>query len=78
MQLIVKFNEFEFYDITRDERMVTYMATTSAGSYFAEAPVDKAQVKRRKQFKEKVIELMQKGLDPGEIEFEDDATESVV
>ena len=71
MQLIVKFNEFEFYDINRDERMVTYLATTSAGSYFAEAPVDKEQVKRRKQFKEKVIELMQRGLDPGEIEFDE-------
>lgn len=71
MTLTVSFHEVESYDINEDREVVMYMATTSIGSYFATAPIDKDQVKRKKQFKQKVLELMGQGLDPGEIEFED-------
>ena len=69
----VRFSEFESYDINDDCEKVMYMATTSTGSFFATAPIDKDQVKRKKQFKEKVLELMGQGLEPGEIQFEDDS-----
>ena len=68
--LTVRFSEVESYDINTDSEVVLYMATTSTGSFFAYGPVDKDQVKRRKQFKEKVIELMQANELPGEIAFE--------
>jgi len=71
LTLTVSFHEVESYDINEDREVVMYMATTSIGSYFATAPIDKDQVKRKKQFKQKVLELMGQGLDPGEIEFED-------
>jgi hypothetical protein len=68
--LTVRFSEIESYDINQDADVILYMATTSNGSFFAYGPSDREQVKRRKQFKEKVIELMQEGLNPGEIEFD--------
>ena len=68
--LTVSFSEAERYDINIDDYVVTFMGTTSIGSYHATAVVDKTLVKKRHQFKEKVIELMQSGLDPGEIEFD--------
>jgi len=70
LTLTVSFHEVESYDINEDREVVMYMATTSIGSYFATAPIDKDQVKRKKQFKEKVLELMGQGLEPGEISFE--------
>ena len=71
MALTVSFREFESYDINLDCDVVMYMAITSRGSFFATAPVGKDQVRRRKEFKEKVIELMQEGCDPGELVFDE-------
>jgi len=68
--LTVRFSESESYDINTDSDVVLYMATTGSGSFFAYGPVDKDQVKRRRQFQEKVAELMGQHLEPGEIEFE--------
>ena len=69
--LTVRFSESESYDINQDAEVVMYMATTGIGTFFATGPVDKDQVKRRKLFKEKVLELMESNELPGEIEFAD-------
>jgi len=65
----VRFSESERYDINLDCEVVCFVATTSTGSYFSEIPVDSEQSKKRKQFKDKVIELMENGHEPGEISF---------
>jgi hypothetical protein len=70
VSLTVRFSENEWYDMNTDQEAVTLMATTSGGSFYAMIPSDKFLPARRKQFKEKVAELMQEGFDRGEIEFD--------
>ncbi len=65
----MRFSESERYDINLDCEVVRFMATTGLGSYFAEIPLDKTLAAKRRQFRTKAVELMQEGLEPGEISF---------
>lgn len=69
--LTVRFSENEFYDINLDRDCVTLIATTSDGSFFAPfLPIDKKLPKLRKEFKARVIDLMNEGYVQGEVELE--------
>ena len=68
---VVRFSEFDFYNINEDEDWVRFMATMDKGSYFAEVPRGTSRVFRenRAKFKEAVIEAIKDGLDPQELEI---------
>lgn len=68
--LTVRFSDTERYDIYQDGDVVTLIATTGRGSFWSEIPKVKGWIEKRRQFKEKVIELMQANEEPGEISFE--------
>ena len=69
---IVRFSEFDFYNINHDEDWVRFLATMDKGSYFTEVPRVSARVFRenRAKFKEAVIEAIKDGLNPQELELE--------
>ena len=67
----VRFSESESYDINTDTERVMYLGTTGKGSYYAFGPADKDKLRRRKEFQELVVELIQEGIDPTEVEFGD-------
>ena len=70
--MIVRFTEFERYDINRDCDVVRFMATTPKGSFYAEVPIlgPKSYRTLKERFKEQAIEYIQSGYDPGEVEIE--------
>lgn len=74
MPLIVRFNEWQEYNISVDEPFVRFTGVTNRGSFHAYVPVGRASSLRdnRKRFREKVIACMQEGRDPCEIEMEDE------
>lgn len=69
--MIVRFSEFEWYDINHDEDWVRFMATVTNGSYFSEVPRGTARVFRenRAKFKEMTLEAIRSCIRPGEIEL---------
>ena len=71
--LIVRFSESVSYDINTDGDVMRLMATTGTGSYWAEvvAEVPSEIRKARAIFKDKVIELMQRGVMPCEVMLND-------
>ena len=68
---VVRFSEFDFYNINEDEDWVRFMATMDRGSYFVEVPRGKASDlrKNRAAFKELVIDAIKEGLPPMELEM---------
>jgi hypothetical protein len=68
----VRFHEHERYDITTDQRVITFIATTDRGSYFCEMVVDGPKSIRdaRREFKDAALDLIQSGDDPCELTFE--------
>lgn len=67
--MIVRFNEYERYDIQQDCQVIRFMGVTNAGTYHAEFPVISSRQLRelRHQFKEAVVQRMQDGVEPQEI-----------
>lgn len=70
--ITVRFLETERYDITIDSEVIRFMAITNKGSYTAEIPVHgPASVRaRRQEFKDWVLECLEKGIPPCEGEFD--------
>lgn len=68
-RFVVRYSEFERYDITKDAEMVRLMATTDKGSYWAEVRADiPGNLRRDKQaFKELVVEYIRTGRHPCEV-----------
>jgi hypothetical protein len=69
--LTVRFYETDEYDLYLDEEFVRLMATTSGGTFYSEVPSDSTLGPNRRKFREKVLELMQEGLDRGEVDLGD-------
>jgi hypothetical protein len=71
--IVVRFHEFEYYDINHDEDWVRFTATMDKGSYFAEVPrgTFKDFRENRDKFKAKVIDYLASQVDPCEIRLED-------
>ncbi len=65
----VRFHEHERYDITTDERLIIFIATTDLGSYFMEVADNGAHSIReaRKEFKDAAINLIESGEPPCEL-----------
>ena len=70
---IVRFSEFEYYNINQDEDWVRFLATTDKGSYFAERPMVSARVLRedRDKFKARVVDCIASCINPCEVDLED-------
>ena len=70
-QLIVRFNEHQYYDVNVDCEVVRFMATTSSGSFWSEIELEGPRSLRRDrdEFKQSVIELMQAGQPPCFVEL---------
>jgi len=73
MNIVIRFQEFEYYNINEDEDWVRFTATMNKGSYYAEAPRVSARVFRenRDKFKAKVIDYLASQVDPCEITLEE-------
>lgn len=70
-EIVVRFSEYEYYNINHDQDWVRFMATTTKGTYFAERARVSAMSYRenRQAFREKVMEALQAGIDPKEIDL---------
>ena len=73
MEVVIRFQEFEYYNINEDEDWVRFTATLDKGSYYAEVPRVSARVFRenKDKFKAKVIDYLASQVDPCEISLED-------
>lgn len=71
MAITVRFNECTRYDINIDSDVMLFMATTNKGSYYVEVPIEGALKLRenRQQFKDKAVELIQRGVNPCQVEL---------
>lgn len=69
MSILVRFTEFQRYDINRDCEVTQFCASISTGTYHTEIPVAEGAPLRvkREQFKDKVAELIQKGVGPQQV-----------
>lgn len=69
--MIVRFHEFEYYDINHDEDWVRFTATVSKGSYYAEAPrgTFKDFRQNRDKFKAIVVDYIDQEVDPCEVQL---------
>lgn len=67
----VRFQEFERYDVNRDANVVRFMGVTGRGTFHAElacaGPAERRE--KRKAFESRVIELMENGEPPQEVEI---------
>lgn len=70
--ITVRFSEQQSYDINRDCDVVRFMATMSSGSYWSDVPLEGPRSLRRdrQEFKETVVELIQAGQPPCEIQLD--------
>ena len=68
----VRFTETERYNVFIDSEVIRLVAITGLGSYSAEIPVDSPKEVRRKrqEFKEYVLECIEGGIEPHEVEIE--------
>lgn len=73
MQITIRFQEFEYYDINYDEDWVRFTATMEKGSYYAEVPrgTFKDFRENRDKFKAKVIDYLANQVDPCEVNLEE-------
>lgn len=68
--LTVRFSEFARYDPMNDREMVTLLGITPMGSYHARVHADGSALRaKRNEFKTKVVECMEYGEPPREIEL---------
>lgn len=69
--LVVRFQEAERYDITRDAEVVMFLGTTNFGSFYAEVEKEGAKTLRAKRdlFRERTLQLMQAGSNPCEVDL---------
>ena len=67
--MIIRFQEFEYYNINQDEDWVRFTATMTKGSYYAEVPRGTFKVFRenREKFKAIVTDYLIQSIDPCEI-----------
>lgn len=70
---VVRFQEFEYYNINEDEDWVRFTATMDKGSYYAEVPrgTSKSFRENRDKFKAKVIDYLASAVDPCEVDLEE-------
>ena len=70
---IVRFSEFEYYNVKEDEDWVRFMATMDKGSYYAEIPRGTASEVRKNRdiFKAKVIDCLVSCINPCEVSLEE-------
>ena len=73
-RLIVRFTEHQSYDINLDCDVVRFMAMTSSGSYWADVALEGPRLLRkdREAFKETVVDLIQAGQPPCEIQLNEE------
>ena len=71
--ITVRFEEVERYDPVLDEERLQLMAITNIGTYYADVPLYGAVSKRRnrERFHLRVMETIESGAMPGEIEMRD-------
>lgn len=71
MSLVVRFNEATRYDITQDREVICFMAMTNNGTYHCEVPLltTRGLREKRNAFKERVIEKMEAGQPPCEVQL---------
>lgn len=69
-RVTVRFTESIGYDINEDCEVVRFMGTTGKGSYWADVLLDtpRVLVTARKRFRERVLEALQTGIEPGVID----------
>jgi hypothetical protein len=67
----VRFQEFERYDVQRDVMVVCFMGVTGRGTFHAQLACDRPSERRekRKAFESKVVELMESGEPPQEVDI---------
>jgi len=77
MSVMVRFSEHLRYDINRDGDVVLMMATTDHGSYWMEAPAAGPVGMRqlRQDFKDGVVDCINKGQPPCELEYNEEGYE---
>ena len=65
-RIIVRFKEFQSYDIQSDAEVVRFLATTSSGTFWCDVGLEGPRSLRndRQAFKEQVVELIQAGARP--------------
>lgn len=70
--VIVRFAEMQNYDINIDAEVVRFMAMTSSGSFWSDVLAEGAGSLRRarNEFRETVVELIQAGQPPCEIQLD--------
>jgi hypothetical protein len=68
---IVRFNEFNRYDIRQDKEVVCFTGHTPKGTFHTEqhCPTSRHLRETREKFREKVIELIESGEAPKEIQL---------
>ena len=73
MNITVRFQEFEWYNVFEDEDWVRFTATMDKGSYFSEVPrgTYKDFRENRDKFKAKVMDYLVNAVDPCEVMLED-------
>ncbi len=70
--ITARFSEIERYDINWDCEVVQMTATTNKGSYYSEIVLASSAQRReaRETFKKRVVEAIQRGVDPCEIDLD--------
>lgn len=69
--VVLRFSEYERYDIFLDENVVVYMATGNQGTWFSEMPDNgwKSRRENRQKFREVVVFMYRNGEAPCEIDL---------
>jgi hypothetical protein len=72
--MTLRFEDWYRYDIENDRQVVRLLGITGKGTYSAEFGTrDAAHMReQRKRFKDYVLECMADGIDPHEVEMEDE------
>lgn len=73
LKLVVRFTEYQLYDPMDDEEKVTLLATTPIGTYNCRVSAEGsagALRAHRKEFKDYVVDCMQRGEPPHEVEID--------
>jgi hypothetical protein len=70
--MIVRFSEFEYYNINQDEEWVRFLATMDKGSYWAEVPRGTAGEYRKNKdiFKARVVDCIASCINPCEVDLD--------
>ena len=68
----MRFTETERYDVLSDQQVVRLMCITDTGTYHIEVPADDGLRQRRAEFKQMVLQSIDAGIPPCELELEDE------